>query len=143
MDRTDEIDEYLNDFGLDAEDILSVKSRNKYLQITLEEDVIEVLGFLQNNCKLDKDEIKHLIINNPLILTESVQRISLLDTMYKNIGFTGKEYRKYINSFDKAFSLNPKGVFEKIESMAKRGKSRKEIKNIIIKNGYGVFENCI
>jgi len=143
MDKADEIEEYLNEFGLDTEDVLSIKSRNKYLKITLKEDITEVLEFLQTNCKLDKNEIKHLVLNNPLILTESMHRINILDTMYKQLGFYGKEYRNYLVSFDKAFSLNPKSVFEKIENMASNGKSKKEIKNSIIKNGYGVFGNCI
>jgi len=139
LDKIDEIDIYLNKFGLDSDEIFSVKSRNKYLKITLTEEIDEVLIFLQRQCKLNKSDIRSLVINNPFILTESMQRIRLLDSIYKKIGFNSKDYKRYLNSYDKAFSLNPRVVFEKIEKLAKSGKDKNDIKNIIIDNSYSLF----
>lgn len=143
MDKVDEVNEYLIEFGLDEEDIFSIKNRNDYLKVTVKEDMQRVLSFLQRNCKLSKKEIRHIIVNNPFILSESMQRISLLDSIYKNIGFKGEEYKEYLTTFEKALSLNPRGVFEKIESMASNGKTKNDIKSSIIKNGYEIFKNCM
>ena len=58
--------------------------------------------------------------------------INLLSGIYKNIGFKGNDYKQYLIKYDKAFSLNPRVVYEKIESLANNGKNKSEIKNIII-----------
>ena len=139
MDQKSDLVEYLNTFGLDNEDIESIKTRNSYFTLTLKEDAEEVFNFLLGSCKLNKNEIRHIVLNNPLILNESTERLKLLDTMYKELGLKGNDYKKYLVSFDKAFSLNPKDVYSKVASLAGVGKNRKEIKEMILKDGYNMF----
>jgi len=139
MEKIDDIEVYLTEFGLDNEEIKSIKFRNKYLKLTIKEEVVEIIDFLKKECKLNKQDVKRLIISNPFILTESMERINLLNNIYKNIGFKSKDYKQYLYVYDKAFSLNPRIVFEKIEKMVSCGKSKNDIKNSIIENSYSLF----
>ena len=136
----EEISTILNDLGLDEEEIRSIQKRNKLLNQTIPEDVNGIVNFFSIKCSLGKDDIAKLIIKNPLILNESFERIDALYEIYKNLGFSRAEYKEYATNFDKAFSLNPKEVLEKVSNMLKEGYEVEEIKEHLIGQSSKLFE---
>ena len=141
MEKIDEIYSTLNDLGLDEEEILSVKKRNKFLNIATKEDINEIIDFFKIKCDMDKEEMALLVIENPLILNETLERFNTLLEIYEKIGFSKKEYKEYIKKFNRAFSLNPREVNENIFELTKKGKNLEEIKSIIINKSYDMFNN--
>lgn len=135
-----EIYNVLNDLGLDEEEISSVNKRNKLLNETTAAEVEDILNFFSVKCKLKKDDMARVIIKNPLILNESFSRINALSEIYKRIGFSGADYRKYILSYDKAFSLNPKEVLDNISKMMNEGKEIEDIKRIMLEQSNKIFD---
>ncbi len=136
----EEINKILNDLGLDEDEIKSVEKRNKLLNQTIPEDVNDIVNFFSLKCSLGKDDIAKLIIKNPLILNESFERIDALYEIYKNLGFSRAEYKKYATNFDKAFSLNPKEVLDNVSNMLKDGYKVEEIKEYLIEKSNKLFE---
>jgi len=134
-----EINEILNNLGLDDEEIHSVNKRNKLLKETTSEEVSDIVDFFSIRCKIEKEDIARLIIKNPLILNESFSRINLLSEIYDKLEFSEEEYKKYIVNFDKAFSLNPKEVIENISNMLNSGKTIEEIKKSFIEESNRIF----
>ena len=130
----------MNDLGLDEDEIKSVEKRNKLLNQTIPEDVNDIVNFFSLKCSLGKDDIAKLIIKNPLILNESFERIDALYEIYKNLGFSRTEYKKYATNFDKAFSLNPKEVLDSVSNMLKEGYKVEEIKDYLIEKSSKLFE---
>ena len=136
----EEIDKILSDLGLDEDEIKSVERRNKLLNQTTSEDVNDIVNFFSIKCNLGKDDIAKLIIKNPLILNESFERIDALYEIYKSLGFSRAEYKKYTINFDKAFSLNPKEVLDSVSNMLKDGYKVEEIKECLIEKSNKIFE---
>lgn len=136
----EEISEILNDLGLDEDEIKSVERRNKLLSQAIPEDINDIVNFFSIKCSLGKDDIAKLIIKNPLILNESFERIDALYEIYRSLGFSRAEYKKYAINFDKAFSLNPKEVLESVSNMLKDGYKVEEIKECLIEKSNKIFE---
>lgn len=139
MKNNEEIYEILNDLGLEDDEIKSVNRRNKMLATVLAEDVDEIVDFFKIKCELDKDDIARIIIKNPLILNESFERIDTLSKLYNSLGFSGEEYRKYIVNFDKAFSLNPKELVDRVSKMIKTGEKLKDIREYMVEHANRIF----
>ena len=63
MDKIDEIEEYLYKLGLDYEDVFNVKLRNKFLDITIKEEILDVnelaFDFLKEIIAMDKSIIEN------------------------------------------------------------------------------------
>lgn len=134
-----EIHEILNQIGLDEDEIESINKRNKLLEETTSNEVNDIVKFFSVECKLKNDDIARIVIKNPLILNESLERINILAEIYEKIGFSGKEYEDYIINFDKAFSLNPKEVLESVSDMMEYGKELKDIRKIMVENANKIF----
>ena len=90
-------------------------------------------------CKIDKEDMARIVIKNPFILNESFARIDLLTDIYDKIGFSEEEYKKYITSFDKAFSLNPQEVVDNVSKLIESGKDMKDIKRLMIEKSNQIF----
>lgn len=134
-----EIHEILNQIGLDEDEIESITKRNKLLEEATSNEVNDIVKFFSVECKLKNDDIARIVIKNPLILNESLERINILAEIYEKIGFSGKEYKDYIINFDKAFSLNPKEVLESVSDMMEYGKELKDIRKIMVENANKIF----
>lgn len=139
LENNHEIYEILNNLGLEDDEISSVTKRNKLLKETTADEVNEILDFFSTKCNLGNEEIARLIIRNPLILNESFERMESLYKIYSNIGFSKKEYKKYISNYEKAFSLNPKDVIENITKMLNSGKDIDNIKLAMTENARQIF----
>lgn len=137
--RNSEVYEVLNDLGLDEEEIRSVNRRNKLLNETIVEEVNEIVDFFSIKCELKKEDIARVVIRNPLILNESLDRINTLSEIYNKIGFSGDEYKRYIVNFDKAFSLNPRVVIENVNKMLSEGKGLEDVRKDMIENASKLF----
>ena len=59
-----------------------------------------------------------------------------LEEIYKTIGIKDEKYKKLINSFDKALSLNPKELANSVSNLQKEGYDYNSIGDILIKNPY-------
>jgi hypothetical protein len=86
------------------------------------------------------NDIKNLILKNPLILNESFSRIEALEKIYKEIGIEKEKYKLLINTFDKALSLNPMMLADSISNLQKNGYKNDRIADIIIEKPYLVIE---
>lgn len=141
MEKTDrdEIYNILNELGLDEEEISSINRRNRLLEETTSEEVEDIINFFKIKCRIDSEDIASIIIKNPLILNESFSRINLLSEIYRKVGFSEDEYRKYISSFEKAFSLNPREVLDNISDMLKNGKEMEDIKKAMLEKSAQIF----
>lgn len=139
MEKIDDVYNILNDLGLDDKEINSINNRNKFLTSTTEDDVNQVIDFFKIKCKLTKEDIASIIIDNPLLLSESKERFNILFGIYKKIGFTDSEYREYVTNFSKAFSINPKDLGQSILSLMDKGMKMEEIKEVIIKKPYTIL----
>ena len=62
MNINREVEKVLLKVGLEDYEIENVFSRNKYLQTSIEEDVVDIVKYLYTNCKMDMLDIKQLIL---------------------------------------------------------------------------------
>lgn len=136
MNVNDDVAKVLSKIGLEDYEIDNIFSRNKYLNTLIDEDVLEIVKYLYTNCKMEMKDIKKLILRNPFVLSESVNRINSLEPIYKTIGIENEKYRDLINNFDKALSLNPKELADSISNLKNQGYAYNRIGDILIKNPY-------
>lgn len=136
MKATDDIYIVLNKIGLNDEEIQKVTGKNRYLDTMLDVDIIKIIEYLYKNLRLTFKDIKNIVISNPWILNESFDRIDLLENIYKDIGIEGEKYRELLINFDRALSLNPKELYNKIECLMNKGYSKTDIGNKLIKSFY-------
>ena len=134
-----EVLDILNELGLEDEEIISITKRNRLLNETTANEVENIVNFFEIKCNLDKDDIASLVLKNPLVLNESFTRLEALAEIYDKIGFSKDEYKKYINNFDKAFSLNPKEILDNVFAYVQSGKEMSEVKSIMIENASQIF----
>lgn len=140
MNINDDINNVLLKIGLEDYEIENVLSRNKYLKVSIAEDVLDIVKYLYTDCKLEMKDIKKLVLKNPYILSESLTRINALEKIYKTIGIEKERYKELINNFDKALSLNPKELAEVVNDFQKNGCDFEQISDIIIKNPYLIIK---
>ena len=136
MNVNDDVAKVLSKIGLEDYEIDNIFSRNKYLNTLIDEDVLEIVKYLYTNCKMEMKDIKKLILRNPFVLSESVNRINSLEPIYKTIGIENEKYRDLINNFDQALSLNPKELADSISNLKNQGYAYNRIGDILIKNPY-------
>jgi len=136
----DDITNVLLKIGLEDYEIDSVFSRNKYLNTSIDDDVLDVVKYLYTSCKMEMTDIKKLILKNPLVLSESITRINALESIYKTIGIENEKYTYLINNFDKALSLNPKELADSVSSLQQEGYNSEKIAEVIMKNPYLVIK---
>ena len=67
MNINREVEKVLLKVGLEDYEIENVFSRNKYLQTSIEEDVVDIVKYLYTNCKMDMLDIKQLILKNKIL----------------------------------------------------------------------------
>lgn len=139
MEKIDEIYEVLDSLGLTEKEMLSIRKRNKLIFSNTKEEVNNIIDFFRIKCDFSKDEMATLIINNPFILNEEPARINILANIYDEIGFSKKEYKEYVQTYDRAFSLNPRILSERVLSLMANGNDLNNIKKIIIDNPTKVF----
>lgn len=136
MNVNDDITKVLLKVGLEDYEIENVFSRNKYLKLSIDEDIMDIIKYLYTECKLDMPDIRKLIIKNPLVLNESFTRIEALEKIYKTLGIDNDKYKEFINKYDKALSLNPKELADSVSDLYKKGYAYNEIGDMLIKNPY-------
>ena len=140
MNVNDDITKVLLKVGLEDYEIENVFSRNKYLKLSIDEDIMDIIKYLYTECKLDMPDIKKLIIKNPLVLNESFTRIEALEKIYKTLGIDNDKYKEFINKYDKALSLNPKELADSVSNLCKEGYAYNEIGDMLIKNPYMILK---
>lgn len=136
MSINSDIEEVLVKLGLEDYEIDSVFFRNKYLNMSTDDEVKEIVKYLYTTCKMDMPDIKKLILKNPLLLNESFNRINYLESIYKALGIENEKYNKLLNKFDKALSINPKDLAECIIKWQQKGYTYEEIGDMMLKNPY-------
>lgn len=140
MNVNDDITKVLLKVGLEDYEIENVFSRNKYLKLSIDEDIMDIIKYLYTECKLDMPDIRKLIIKNPLVLNESFTRIEALEKIYKTLGIDNDKYKEFINKYDKALSLNPKELADSVSDLYKKGYAYNVIGDMLIKNPYMILK---
>lgn len=140
MNINGEIENILSKIGLEDYEIDNIFSRNKYLSISIADDVLDIVKYLYTDCKMEMKDIKKLVLKNPLLLSESLTRIDALESIYKTIGIKNEKYIYLINNFDKALSLNPKDLADSVSKLQEKGYEYEKIADLIIENPYLVIK---
>jgi hypothetical protein len=141
MNINSEVEKVLLKVGLEEYEIENVFSRNRYLNTSTDDEVKGIVKYLYTSCKMDMQDIKKLILKNPLVLNESFNRINNLETIYKTLGIQDEKYRDLLNGFDKALSVNPKDLAESVSKLQSQGYSFNEIGDMVVKKPYLVIKN--
>ena len=141
MNINSDVEKVLLKVGLEDYEIENVFSRNKYLNMSTDDEVKDIVKYLYTSCKMDMPDIKKLILKNPLVLNESFNRINSLETIYKTLGIQDEKYRDLLNGFDKALSINPKDLADSVNEWQNKGYDYNAIGDMIIKNPYLAIKN--
>ena len=136
MSINSDVEGVLLKLGLEDYEIDNIFFRNKYLNISTDDEVKDIVKYLYTTCKMNVSDIRKLILKNPFLLNESFNRINNLEAIYKTLGIENEKYSKLLNRFDKALSINPKDLAECIIKWQQKGYTYKEIGDMILKNPY-------
>ncbi len=124
-----EIYEVLNKIGLDETEIENIYEVNTNINFVLDEDIEEVIKYLKNY-GLEDENIAEIAKQNPWILTESFERMKYLEKYYEKVGLT--EFGELLKRHPIAMSINPAKVKKVIANMTADGKSKEEIKELLL-----------
>ena len=82
------------------------------------------------NYGLEAENIAEIAKQNPWILTESFERMRYLEKYYEEVGLT--EFGELLQRHPIAMSINPAKVKKIIVNMTAEGKSKEEIKELLL-----------
>ena len=117
--------------GFSRDDSIKATEINCYLKKVIAPDVFQVIKVFES-FGLDDKEIAEIAKQNPWMLTESFERIKYLKKFYKMVDLT--EYNELLKKQPIAMSVNPIEVKELIEELKEKGKTNKEIRDILMNN---------
>lgn len=124
-----EIHEVLNKIGLDESEIEKIYEVNTNINFVLAEDIEEVIKYLKNYT-LEDENIAEIAKQNPWIVTESFERMRYLEKYYEEVGLI--EFGELLKRHPIAMSINPAKVKKFIANMTVDGKSKEEIKELLL-----------
>lgn len=129
MDKNNKVYLLLKEIGLTDENITKIIDENHFVTKIIESDLISQIKFLYGYNLTNKD-IVEIANKNPWILTESFERMRMLEKNYNNIGI--KDMKELLLKQPNALSLNPLDVNNLIQKLKDENNSTEDIKEMIL-----------
>ena len=121
--------EELFKIGLTEEEIDKQFEINVDLKVVLGTDIKQEIEFLKQY-NLTEEDIAEISRKNPWILTEDFQRMRFLEKYYGEVDI--KDLGELLKKQSISMSVNPKEVKDFIDKLTEEGKSKEEVRNIIL-----------
>ena len=121
--------EELFKIGLTEDEIDKQFEINVDLKVVLGTDIKQEIIFLKQY-NLKEEDIAEISRKNPWILTEDFQRIRFLEKYYKEVDI--KDLGELFKNQPISMSVNPKHIKDFINKLTEEGKSKEEIKSMIL-----------
>ena len=121
--------EELFKIGLTEEEIDKQFEINVDLKVVLGADIKQEIEFLKQY-NLTEEDIAEISRKNPWILTEDFQRIRFLEKYYGEVDI--KDLGELLKKQSISMSVNPKEVKDFIDKLTEEGKSKEEVRNILV-----------
>ena len=136
MDKNDKVYLKLIEIGFTDEQIQEMVKENVFLTKVISSDIEQEIKFLKQY-ELTNYDIVNISIVNPWILTESFERMRMLEKQYKLVGID--EFKKLLLKQPIAMSLDPLELKNYISKQKEENRSNEEIREELYNNLSNIF----
>lgn len=136
MEKNDKVYLTLIEIGFTDEQIQEMVKENIFLTKIISSDIEQEINFLKQY-ELTNDDIVNISIVNPWILTESFERMRMLEELYKLVGIDS--IKKLLLKQPIAMSLDPLELKNYISKQKEENKSDEEIQEELYNNLSNIF----